>query len=103
MTPLRRDQGETHKIKVYGSLLESVRSYVRNLNRNSAYRQFRRARARSRHAGAPLEGAVLAGELTAYSQRGAEYVASIRTIIETNGLRRLDDARFSEAAAKPSI
>lgn len=105
MTPLNRDQGKTHKIKAYGSLLESVRSYVRNLNRHGAYKQFRSARAGMRRAGAPLEGAVLAGELTAYSQRGADYVATIRTIIEANGLSRLDDARLSEtgAAAKPSI
>ncbi len=105
MTPLRRDPGKTHKVKAYGSLLESVRSYVRNLNRHRAYRQFRRARARMRRAGAPLEGAVLAGELTAYAERGADYVAAIRTIIEANGLRRLDDARLSETgtAAKPSI
>ena len=105
MTPLRRDQGKTHKIKAYGSLLESVRSYVRNLNRHSAYRQFRRARAHMRRAGAPVDGTVLAGELTAYSQRGAEYVAAIRAIIEANGLRRLDDAHLSETgtAVKPSI
>ncbi|MCH7955950.1 MAG: glucosaminidase domain-containing protein [Proteobacteria bacterium] len=105
MTPLNRDQGKTHKIKAYGSLLESVRSYVRNLNRHGAYKQFRSARAGMRRAGAPLEGAVLAGELTAYSQRGADYVATIRTIIEANGLSRLDDARLSETgtAAKPSI
>lgn len=105
MTPLRRDQGKTHKVKAYGSLLESVRSYVRNLNRHGAYRQFRRARARMRRAGAPLEGAVLAGELAGYAQRGADYVAAIRTIIKANGLRRLDDARLRETgtAAKPSI
>ena len=105
MTPLNRDQGKTHKIKAYGSLLESVRSYVRNLNRHGAYKQFRSARADMRRAGAPLEGAVLAGELTAYSQRGADYVATIRTIIEANGLSRLDAARLSETgtAAKPSI
>ena len=103
LTPLRRDQGKTHKIKAYGSLLDSVRSYVRNLNRHGAYRQFRRARALMRRAGAPVDGAVLAGELTAYSQRGEDYVRAIRTIIEANGLRRLDDARLSETAAKPSI
>ncbi len=105
MTPRERDQGKTHKIKAYGSLLESVRSYVRNLNRHGAYRQFRRVRARMRRAGASLEGAVLAGELAAYSQRGADYVAAIRAIIEANGLRRLDGARLSETgtAAKPSI
>ncbi|MCZ6466730.1 MAG: hypothetical protein O6829_05580, partial [Alphaproteobacteria bacterium] len=94
---------KTHKIKAYGSLLDSVRSYVRNLNRHGAYRQFRRARALMRRAGAPVDGAVLAGDLTAYSQRGEDYVRAIRTIIEANGLRRLDDARLSETAAKPSI
>ncbi len=103
MTPLRRDQGKTHKIKAYGSLLDSVRSYVRNLNRHGAYRQFRRARGLMRRTGAPLDGMILAGELTAYSQRGADYVAAVRAIIEANGLRRLDDARLSEAAAEPSI
>lgn len=105
LTPSKRDQGKTHKIKAYDSLLDSVRSYVRNLNRHRAYRKFRRARALMRRAGAPVDGTALAGELKAYSQRGEDYVRAIRTIIEANGLRRLDDARLSEsgAAAEPSI
>ncbi|MEE8393960.1 MAG: glucosaminidase domain-containing protein [Rhodospirillales bacterium] len=97
LTPLRRDEGKTHKIKGFASLVDSVRAYVLNLNTHRAYRGLRKARAGLRSKGAPLDGEALAGKLTSYSERGKKYVAVIRSIISANGLRQLDDARLSIA------
>ena len=56
----------------------------------------RRARYGLRLRGAPLDGLLLVDNLKSYSQRGQEYVGTIRTLIESNKLRRLDDARLRE-------
>ena len=97
LVPARRDKDKFHNIKAFSSLLDSVRAYARNLNTHGAYRQFRRARYGLRHKGAPLDGLLLVENLKNYSQRGQEYVGTIRDLIERNKLHRLDDARLREA------
>ena len=96
LVPSRRDADKRHNIKAFSSLLDSVRAYARNLNTHGAYRQLRRARYGLRLRGAPLDGLLLVDNLKSYSQRGQEYVGTIRTLIESNKLRRLDDARLRE-------
>lgn len=94
IVPLGRSEGKSHKIKAFGHLHESVANYVANLNRHAAYADFRRVRATMRAQARELNGYVLAGTLTAYSQRGEDYVASIRAIMRFNGLSDLDGARL---------
>lgn len=94
LVPGKRDNGKSHKIKTFPSLLDSVRSYIHNLNTHAAYRQMRRVRQGLRLMGAPLEGLLLAESLKSYSQRGDEYVETIKVLIKTNNLHRLDDARL---------
>ena len=101
MVPLRRDEGKTHRVKAFDSLLDSVRSYALTLNSHWAYGGFRRTRAAMRNEGAPLDGSVLAGHLMRYSARGEAYVKTIRVIISVNKLGRLDGARL--ASEPPSI
>lgn len=94
MQPLERDANRRHFIKVYASLVDTVRSYMHNLNYHRAYREFRDRRADLRDAGRAPEGLVLVQELKRYSERGAAYIRTIRQIIRANGLDRLDDARL---------
>ena len=101
MVPQRRDEGKKHRIKAFNSLLASVRSYALTLNSHWAYGAFRRARAAMRNEGASLDGSVLAGHLMRYSERGAAYVKTIRSIISVNKLGRLDGARL--APGRPPI
>jgi Bax protein len=101
LVPARRDDGKLHRIRVFSSLLDSVRAYARNLNTHSAYRGFRRQRHDLRLKGAPLDGLLLVNNLKSYSQRGDKYVETIRTLIETNNLHRLDDARLRDAKSGP--
>ena len=96
LVPARRDEDKLHNIKAFSSLLDSVRAYARNLNTHGAYRQLRRARSDLRLRGAPLDGLLLVGNLKNYSQRGQEYVGTIRGLIKSNNLRHLDDARLRD-------
>ena len=101
--PRRRDTGKRHKIKAFDSLYHSVRAYAHNLNTHDAYGRFRHARAAARADGRPLDGLALASTMIRYSERGEDYVRSIRTIIRANDLRRLDDARLHENAVEPPV
>lgn len=86
------------KVKSFEALLDGVRSYARNLNTHNAYMEFRKLRAdmrRTLRTNAEFNSLRLAEALTAYSERGRDYVETIKSIIRVNDLRQLDDARLS--------
>ena len=99
IVPKDRQEGMTHKIKAFDNLAQSVSAYMRNLNSHRAYRELRDKRAGLRAVAAPLDGSHLAGALLRYSERGEKYVRSIRTIMEANDLKELDNARLVEERA----
>jgi Bax protein len=93
------------KVKSFDALLDAVRSYAFNLNTHNAYTEFRKLRAKMREMAGDVGGfdsLQLSEMLRHYSERGPEYVDSIKTIIRVNKLRRLDGARLTETAAGPS-
>ena len=94
LVPLSRDDGERHEVKAFDHLQQSVATYLRNLNGHRAYSEFRATRALSRTKGVPLDGYALAGTLSRYSERGGEYIKTIRLIMRANDLETLDDARL---------
>lgn len=96
MVPLRRALGEQHEVKAFDHLHESVLTYVMNLNRHNAYREFRRLREAMRGRDVPMSGTVLAGSMGRYSERGQEYIDTIRTIMRTNDLAAFDAARLQD-------
>ncbi len=96
MLPEERASGRQHLIRAYSSLVDGVRSYMHNLNYHRAYGEFRNARKWLRDRSKPIDGDKLAGELLRYSERGAKYVKTIRTIMRANNLAPLDDARLHE-------
>ena len=81
-----------HRIAAYEWPFDSVRGYYLNLFSHPAYEEFRRLRAELRRAGKPLDSLVLADGLVRYSERGQEYVDSLKGIIRTNHLDAADDA-----------
>lgn len=97
IVPAQRPDGETHEVKRFGSLFESVRSYMRNLNTHSAYRELRDLRAQLRRSDRPLSGVQLADGLNAYSTRNSEYIADVRSIIRANNLSRANQAYLRAA------
>lgn len=102
LVPARRGDDKNHKIKAFSSLYESVRAYATNLNTHRAYKRFREVRYSLRTEGAPLDGYLLAESLTSYSERGERYVVTIKSLIEMNKLRHLDDARLGDDDSAPS-
>lgn len=99
MIPTDRKEGATHKIRTFDSLSESVRSYMHNLNTHPAYKGFRKARAAMRARNEPVDGHKLAAELIRYSERGLDYVADLRSLMNDGGLRKLDTLRLREREA----
>jgi len=96
MLPKERDEGKTHRIRTFDSLLDSVRAYVLNLNTHGAYRDFRRVRASLRAEGRPVTGMPLLPTLTAYSERGTAYVGTLHQIMAVNDLARADGVRLRD-------
>jgi Bax protein len=96
LVPANRDEGATHEVKRFGTLFASVRSYMRNLNTHSAYRELRDVRARLRRNGQGFDCSALAAGLEAYSERNQAYIADVRAIIRANDLTRANDAFLRE-------
>jgi len=80
----------TPVVQSFDDLYNGVRAYAENLNTHPAYAEFRRLRAQLRESGETPDGYRLIGALLPYSERGADYVADVRTMIRTNDLGRLD-------------
>jgi len=102
LVPARRGDDKNHKVKAFSNLHESVRAYAMNLNSHRAYKRLREVRASLRTEGAPLDGYLLAENLTSYSERGERYVRTIKSLIEVNKLRHLDDARLGDDDLLPN-
>ncbi len=97
LVPSDREEGMTHKVRAFNRPIDSVISYMRNLNTHRAYRKFRALRRQLRAAGQPLDGDRLAGELKSYSQRGSEYVEDLRKLMRANRLAPLDPALLNDS------
>ncbi len=91
----RKELGD-HRIAAFDWPFDSVRGYFLNLMSHPAYEQFRRLRAEQRRRGEPLGSLALAEGLTSYSERGQEYVDTLKGIIRVNGLEIADDAVFRD-------
>ena len=88
LVPARRDVGKNHRVKSFKSLLAAVREYCLILNRQPAYRRFRRLRQIT------SDPTVMAIGLSNYSSRRKLYVQDVQNIIRTNNLRRYDRCRL---------
>ena len=96
LLPSRRDQDKQHRVRIFSSLLDSVRAYAHNLNTHKAYEKLRHLRSGLRLKGVSVDGLLLVKSLKNYSARGDKYVKDIRNLIHGNNLHRLDNARLHE-------
>ena len=85
-----------HRIAAYDWPFDSVRGYYINLFSHPAYEELRRIRAKARAAGEPLTSMALADGLIKYSERGQEYVDTLKGIIHVNKLDVADTAVFRD-------
>ncbi len=94
IVPLRRPAGARYRIRAFDYLLDSVRAYLLNLDRNPAYRELRARRATLRATGRPVTGVALAPFLDHYSTRREAYTAELTTLIRSNRLTRFDGVKL---------
>ncbi|MDH3789121.1 MAG: glucosaminidase domain-containing protein [Xanthomonadales bacterium] len=87
----RKELGD-HKIAAFTWPFDSVRGYFLNLSTHPAYEDFRKLRAELRKGGKPLNSLTLADGLISYSERGQEYVDSLKDLIRKNGFELADSA-----------
>ncbi len=85
-------------VAAYEWPFDSVRSYMQNLNTHSAYQKLRDKRASLRKQGKEVTGTDLAETLDKYSERGMEYVKTLKSIIRVNGLAIADKATLRDEA-----
>lgn len=78
-------------LRVFETPADSVVAYMHNLNSHAAYRPLRRLRLEMRTAGQRPTGLRLSEGITAYSERGAAYVADVQSVIRSNDLDALPD------------
>ena len=91
----RKELGD-HRIASFDWPFDSVRGYFINLMSHPAYEDFRQLRAKLRAEGKPLTSLDLADGLVNYSERGQEYVETLKGIIRVNKLDVADDAVFRD-------
>lgn len=90
LKPQDRDEDKNFYVRKFINLSDSTRSYLKNINTHNAYVKFRQKRGTLRMNGDSLTGLSLVKFLDNYSERGSEYVADIKTIIETNNFMKFD-------------
>ena len=83
IVPNERETDAKYKIKSFDSLSDSVASYMKNLNTNFHYNEFRINRFVLRSNNIPLNGTYLADYLSSYSIED-NYTDKIKNIIEIN-------------------
>jgi len=99
----QRQQLGDYRIATFDWPFDSVRGYFINLMSHPAYADFRKLRAETRAAGKPLDCLTLANGLTSYSERGQEYVDTLKGIIRVNHLQVADDAVFRDEPMRFAI
>ena len=93
--PNDRKTDAKYKIKSFNSLSESVASYMKNLNTNFHYDEFRINRFVFRSNNIPLRGSYLAEFLFSYSIED-NYTDKIKNIIEINDFEDFDDLNIEK-------
>lgn len=96
MVPKGREAGKTHKIKTFRFLIEAVEGYAHNLNTHKAYRGFREERAKFSPGAQDINVMPLLETLLSYSERGQDYVDTLKQIIRLNRLGDFDHLKLRE-------
>ncbi len=95
LVPLSRKEGRQHEVRSFDSVTDSVQSYLYMLNSGRAYSGLRSMRQQLEEQQKQLSGVELAAGLSRYSERGHDYVKSIRTIIKSNDLMAYTEAFYN--------
>ncbi len=83
-------QADGFKVMVFKDIAASVRAYMKNLNTNQAYNDFRSVRAQHRTQDRMPTGRTMVNFLSAYSEIPEKYVSMIIGMMDRNKLDRFD-------------
>ena len=81
-------------VKNFKSLLDSVNSYILNINTHPAYKELRNFRMSQYDMGKNITGGDMANFLQKYAEIGYEYVVKIKDMIKTNKLSKFDNSKL---------
>ena len=93
IVPNERETNAKYKIKSFDTLRDSVASYMKNLNTNFHYNEFRLNRFILRSNNISLDGALLAEYLYNYSIE-EDYINKIKEIIQTNNFNDFENIKI---------
>ena len=97
LVPNERTEGASHEVSTFKTPVDSVKNYMQTLNSHPAYKKLRDLRLEARNNDTPLAGALLAGGLLSYSERGEAYIEELRAMIRVNNLGQFDQANLDPA------
>ena len=82
-------------VKSFDSLLDSVNSYILNLNTHPAYKEFRNFRISQYNNGKNITGIDMANFLDKYAEIGFEYVTKVKKMIKKNQLINYENSSLA--------
>ena len=93
MRPLAASN-ERAVVRSFGSLLESVRAYMHNLNTHQNYKRFRDERYRLRTQAEEVKASRLATYLDSYAEIGQAYVKKLLAVVSSNNFDQYAEAEL---------
>jgi len=97
LIPTGREEGKTHKIRIFNTLQDSVDAYILNLNRHAAYKGFRDARLRKRKQGMLITGYEAADTMINYSELREKYIEMLHKMMKEHRLLYYDVVKKQKA------
>lgn len=94
--PKRRPAGSKHFIRVFPDIQASLRAYMLNLNRHTAYKSFHEKRYQTRVKNKNPMGMELSQTMIKYSGIGKKYLAILKSVIRKNKLQKYDNRFYQE-------
>ena len=82
-------------VKSFDSLLDSVNSYILNLNTHPAYKELRNFRMSQYNNGKNITGNDMANFLDKYAEIGLEYVTKVKKMIKKNQLSKYENSSLA--------
>lgn len=90
IVPRKRPAGKKYEVRKFSNALNSIRSYLLNINTHRTYYKLRNLRQQMRLADESLDGLRLAEGLVNYSEKGEAYVKILQSIIRSYNLQKYD-------------
>ncbi|MDN3648712.1 glucosaminidase domain-containing protein [Reinekea marina] len=94
LVPQGRDDSESHEVRVFDTVYDSINAYFRNINTHWQYVQLRTIRKELRYLNQRLDSHYLAWGLEGYSIRGVHYIRELIDMMQYNQLVRYDEPAF---------